>query len=533
MAANSISLDPAAFYCDYNSSFRFSGDGVTIDNYGHAWSKQVAYDLNSTESVKSHIEFRFDSVESEIIIAFSGNRKDWNSGEADALTFTIEGNGLIRVRSAMFKELITNRTVASIGAGRWQSLDLELFKDRFIAKIDGETAVNTKLSGIVFPRAGFLGLIGYRKQVTELKNLNVLAVAPYVPPTDITPPIIMLTSPHVTRGIKVMAREESLTVTGTATDDSGVAKVTVNGQPTALDATGNFSTEILLKIGENRITVAATDIQRNTATETFIIAREAGQPPKPSAIAVLPKYKSTGGIYHAVIIGNNDYRNLDRLKTAVNDAREVEQTLKAYYGFNTKLLLNATRNDILSAFNDLRKQVKEQDNVLIYYAGHGEFDRSADKSFWLPVDAQPDNDTEWIIADNITTSIKRLPSKHVLIVSDSCYSGTLTRSTQTHLNPGERNEFLKKMGERPSRTLMASGGNEPVADSGGSGHSIFADSFLKALKEIDQPVFAADELFHQHVKSRVAGKSDQVPQYNSLRNSGDEGGDFVFVKVAR
>jgi len=145
MAANTIALDLSSFTCDYNSSFRFSGNGVKIDNYGHAWSKQTVYDLDSAESVKSHIEFRFDSVESEVIIAFSGNRKDWNSGEADALTFTIEGNGLIRLRSAMFKELITNRTVASIGAGRWQSLDLELFKDRFIAKIDGETAINTKL----------------------------------------------------------------------------------------------------------------------------------------------------------------------------------------------------------------------------------------------------------------------------------------------------------------------------------------------------------------------------------------------------
>jgi hypothetical protein len=147
------------------------------------------------------------------------------------------------------------------------------------------------------------------------------------------------------------------------------------------------------------------------------------------------------------------------------------------------------------------------------------------------VDAQKDDPTEWIIADDITASIRRLSSRQVLIVSDSCYSGTLTRSAQTHLvNKGERDAYLRKMAERSSRTLMASGGNEPVADGGGSGHSIFADSFLRALQEINDSTFTADELFFGHIRSRVAGRSDQVPEYNEIRNSGHEGGDFIFVR---
>lgn len=354
------------------------------------------------------------------------------------------------------------------------------------------------------------------------------ATAPAVAAANNTPPTITITSSDISRGIKITARNSRTNVAGNAASESGIAEVTVNGQLAALDASGNFSAEVLLKVGENSIVVTAMDVNRNKAYKTFALVREAGQVTKPATSTAPKPQAAPGGAYHALIIGNNDYQNLDRLKTAVNDAREVELTLKERYGFRTRLLFNATRKEIHSAFNDLRKQVKEQDSVLIYYAGHGVFE--TEKSYWLPVDAQPDDPTEWIIADTITTSIKRLPSKHVLIVSDSCYSGTLTRSAQTHLGPGERDEFLKKMTARPSRTLMASGGNEPVADSGGSGHSIFADSFLKALQEIDQPVFAADELFFRHIKSRVAGKSDQVPQYNEIRNSGHDGGDFVFVK---
>ncbi|GEM_PF-3691465 len=235
--------------------------------------------------------------------------------------------------------------------------------------------------------------------------------------------------------------------------------------------------------------------------------------------------------YHALIIGSNNYKYLPKLQTAIADAKAVEEILRTQYGFTTKLLIDATREDILNGMNDLRKGLGEKDNLLIYYAGHGEFDKTADKSYWIPVNAERDNPTNWIIADDITSNIKRITSRHILIVSDSCYSGTLTRAVSGDLSKsGERDEFIKKMMEKPSRTLMASGGNEPVADSGGGGHSVFASAFLKALKETEKNVFTAEELFHGRgsVKEMVAGKSDQVPEYNTIKNSGHDGGDFVF-----
>ena len=75
---------------------------------------------------------------------------------------------------------------------------------------------------------------------------------------------------------------------------------------------------------------------------------------------------------------------------------------------------------------------------------------------------------------------------------------------------------------------MASGGNEPVADSGGGKNSVFAAAFIKALNEPEKNTFTAEELFHGRVKEIVAGKADQVPEYNTIKNSGHEGGDFVF-----
>jgi len=45
-----------------------------------------------------------------------------------------------------------------------------------------------------------------------------------------------------------------------------------------------------------------------------------------------------------------------------------------------------------------------------------------------------------------------------------------------------------------------------------------------------ESVFTAEELFYDYIKERVAGKSEQTPEYNPLRNSGHESGDFVFVR---
>ena len=82
--------------------------------------------------------------------------------------------------------------------------------------------------------------------------------------------------------------------------------------------------------------------------------------------------------------------------------------------------------------------------------------------------------------------------------------------------------------KKKSRTLLASGGNEPVLDDGGDGHSVFAAAFLNGLSKIEKDYFSAEELFYSHIKEQVAGNADQVPEYNIIRNSGHDGGDFIF-----
>jgi hypothetical protein len=365
--------------------------------------------------------------------------------------------------------------------------------------------------------------------IPEGAKPDVSPIKKPVKPKDTSPPKITVRSPEIGKEIKVSAKTSRITVLGKTTDESGVAEVVVNEEIAKLDEEGNFAANVLLKVGENEIYVIAVDIYQNQATQSFKIYREGEKIAAPPIVA--PSFEIKGK-YYALIIGINDYKYIQKLEIAKKDAIAVEKLLREMYGFETRLLMDATRLTILNAINDFRKKIKEEDSFIIYYAGHGDYDKVADKAYWLPADAERDNPANWIMADDITTNIKRMASNHVLIISDSCYSGTFVRRVVTDLSSpkSEREGFIKRMLEKTSRTLMSSGGNEPVVDSGGSGHSVFAEALLKGLREIDEKLFTADELFYGIIRERVIGKADQTPQYNNIRNSGHEGGDFVFIK---
>jgi len=255
------------------------------------------------------------------------------------------------------------------------------------------------------------------------------------------------------------------------------------------------------------------------------------------AAAGSPAAGSPKAEYHALVIGNNNYPRIHRpLKTPINDAVAVAQLLHDRYGFRTELLRDATRDQILTALVRFRRTLTPNTNLLIYYAGHGYLDREAGEAYWIPVDGDSDNIINWISADDITRAVKTIPSKHVLVISDSCYSGAIlsddsaTRDFGPGLAPREHIAYLAKLDNSKSRDWMASGSKEPVADDGAPGHSIFAAAVLQGLTQMKDDQFAASDLFYAFVKRKVAGNAPQLPQYGSIRESGDDLGDFIFSR---
>jgi uncharacterized caspase-like protein len=244
------------------------------------------------------------------------------------------------------------------------------------------------------------------------------------------------------------------------------------------------------------------------------------------------------GNYHALIIGNNNYAKFPQLKTAANDARTAEALLRKQYGFKTRLLIDADRYSILFALNSLRESLTDKDNLLIYFAGHGEIDSANGLGYWLPVDSDDDNPANWISSDEITAILNTIMARHVLVVADSCYSGALTRSSlarlEADLPPKVRMKWFEVMAKTRSRTVLTAGGLQPVLDSGGGDHSIFASAFFDALKK-NQSILEGYSVFRDvsDEVSRAAAElnMEQIPEYAPIRHAGHEAGEFLFIPV--
>lgn len=232
------------------------------------------------------------------------------------------------------------------------------------------------------------------------------------------------------------------------------------------------------------------------------------------------------GRYSALLIGIDEYEHLPALGNAVRDARAVGALLEADYGYQVTILENPGRGEVLKALVTLRRSLSEQDNLLIYYAGHGWLDPEADEGYWLPRDADREDPTNWISNDTITAQLRALRAKHVMVVADSCYSGKLVRGIKVGARP---TDYFARMAERRARVVLSSGGLEPVSDTGGrGGHSVFAAAFLAALAENDAIVDGATVF--SRIRRPVMTNADQIPEYADIRLAGHDGGDFLFVR---
>ena len=237
------------------------------------------------------------------------------------------------------------------------------------------------------------------------------------------------------------------------------------------------------------------------------------------------------GKYYALVIGNNNYDHLISLETAIADANAVAEVLKNKYGFEIiDVIIDGDYKKIKGSLNNLKNIISPYDNLLIYYAGHGHED--FDTGFWIPVDGNDpvdDDDTFWISSNDISRAISKIPAKHILVIADSCYSGTLVERGSLNSNTKRKIDYYTNLLNKKARRAITSGANEPVVDGGGEGHSIFASAFLKILSNQNQ-IIEASELYTK-IKKKVSDQVPQTPQYGLIPKSGDQGGEFIFVPI--
>ena len=348
-----------------------------------------------------------------------------------------------------------------------------------------------------------------------------------------------------TRGIQVTKDESAFlgstsarrSITGRVLAPAGLRTLTVNGEGVKANEQGVFTATLpTLRSSADEIAVQilAIDMQNKRAALKFVLKSRGAMQASPQA----PKQDISGfGRYHALIIGNDHYKHWPQLMNAISDATALASVLKEHYSFQVTLLKDASRAQIMKALNQYRKVLTEKDNLLIYYAGHGHLEQGIDRGYWIPVDAETNDNSEWVLLPSVTDMLQLISAKHVMVVADSCFGGKLTRSSLAQLKPGltddARFDLLRTLSQKRVRTAMTSGGVKPVLDAGGSGHSVFADAFLGVLEE-NTTVLEAERLFWA-VRTRVVSTSqklnaEQIPTYDPIHMAGHESlGDFIFV----
>lgn len=236
--------------------------------------------------------------------------------------------------------------------------------------------------------------------------------------------------------------------------------------------------------------------------------------------------KNLKGNFYALLIGINEYqdRRIPDLSFPLSDVGQLSQVLNQRYNFSerrTTILTNPTRKAILRAFDELVYQLQKDDNLLIFFAGHGRQDEKSQQGYWLPSDAENEYNDDWLSNSTIRDQLRRFSCQHILVISDACFSGELI-STR-----GERpTRAIEQLYGRRSRRAITSSGNTVVPD-----RSVFVNFLVKRLRENNRAFLPASDLFVSMREAVINNSSlDQVPMYGHIQQAGDEGGEFIFIR---
>jgi ankyrin repeat protein len=352
-------------------------------------------------------------------------------------------------------------------------------------------------------------------------------------------PVIQILSPAFERGFKRAKQQYSkiLNIKGRISDESKIIKATINSQAIYLDSTGHFETEVTLAKGDNTFVLFAEDKHGNNTTTDLKLQVDGFQ--TTSATSGLNWYNKQ----YALIIGIDEYQSpaIPPLNNAVNDAKKLSEIFTDQ-GYQVTTLFNsqASKKSIMTELKKIRKQTKETDSFVFYFAGHGQgLSLEADEKvgYILPYDSDLDLSSEDIFEyDESAISLSQVKkyaqamgAKHVALLLDSCFSGlAMKRSLPKNITRNEA--YYNDILSRQSINILTAGDDQPVSD--GSGHSPFTLALIeglenKAIDINDRDGLATFNELAAYVKAKVEKSTNrrQRPQFDNLSQ---QDGDLIF-----
>jgi hypothetical protein len=227
-------------------------------------------------------------------------------------------------------------------------------------------------------------------------------------------------------------------------------------------------------------------------------------------------------------IGITTYQyDFNILPNAVQDVKKIIDILTKKYSFELigRPLFDsdATRENILEKLTLLASNIYKEDNLIIFYAGHGEMNPQSKKGFWVPNDAKR-KVSDFIPNSQIKDIIETIEAKHIFLITDSCFSGTFLMQERSMM----ANYSYKKLAQTKSRWVLASGRDEKVSDGVAGETSPFAKYLIKILDENQREYLSVMDIIN-YVSIATGSNAKQLPIGSHIENVGHEGGQLVLI----
>lgn len=279
--------------------------------------------------------------------------------------------------------------------------------------------------------------------------------------------------------------------------------------------------ELVKKLDEQK---QKTDAQKNEVARVQALLRA----DVTTASKLPPAPKGSLGRFFALVIGNSQYEHLPAAPSAERDAQAMATLLRESYGFNVTVLLNAKNAKILSTLYSLSQDLAENDNLLVFYAGHGKRDLRNRRGWWLPVDAIPNEArTNWLPNQEVSDRLALIPARHILVIADASYVGDITRGAPqpepSSMNAAQWAKYVDTTKRKKARLALASGSD------GQSGR--FTPALIEVLKK-EKGVFPASRIHREVVNALTADDrvTSAIPTYAPLQSAFHDGVDFLFER---
>lgn len=230
-----------------------------------------------------------------------------------------------------------------------------------------------------------------------------------------------------------------------------------------------------------------------------------------------------------VTIGIDEYSDseIPNLKNAVKDAKDFSNLLLTSFQFKPEYhytLFNkeANKDNIYKLFDQLIDLHLPNDDLVIYFSGHGYFFDKTNSGYWIPYDANSGKRYTYISNHDLLAHLKAIKVRHLLIFSDSCFSGSIF-STRSLID--------NKVINFPSRYAITSGRTELVSDGIPGENSPFANALITLLSKSNDEHIRVTKLA-RYIEEVTANNSEQLPRGDRLVGfgQGDMGGEFVFIR---